>query len=86
VPKQKFDGKGRRLAEVRLSRGLSQIGLARKLGLTEKTIQHYEAGRVDISFRRADQLARELEVSPATLFDEPGTPIPPRSPKARSRQ
>lgn len=60
-------------SRVRLRRtlmGLTQNGLAEKLGLTFQQIQKYERGTNRIGASRLMQLAQNLEVRPEYFFDD----------------
>lgn len=53
---------GRRLRERRLSLGLSQVELARRLGVTYQQVQKYERGANRIAADRLHDLSRILDV------------------------
>ena len=58
-----------RLKEVRLSRGLSQNGLARLCDLTVNTIQNYENGtKKQYSHELIEKFCEVLQCTPAELF------------------
>ena len=69
---------GRRLAELRLSRKLSQQQLAGAIGLSIGAIKHFEHCRTAISVDRLLQLARALDCAPADILAPAGSPVPPR--------
>ena len=54
----------------RSSVGLSQTGLASKLGITKKTVAEWEQGRQEPSARRYVQLAKMAEGEQALWFLE----------------
>jgi transcriptional regulator with XRE-family HTH domain len=68
---------GRRVAEIRKARGMSQAELATAVGTDKTTIANYEHGRSS-PMRRLDQLAVALQVKPDDLLNPPGSPVPPR--------
>jgi len=62
-----------RLQELRKEAGLSQSGLAVESGISVRTIQDYEQGRVrlnGISIERALPLSRALGVSMEDLLED----------------
>ena len=54
----------------RRSAGLTQTGLASKLGITKKTVAEWEQGRQEPSARRYVQLAKMAEGEQASWFLE----------------
>ncbi len=54
----------------RRSTGLSQTGLASKLGITKKSVAEWEQGRQELSARRYVQLAKRAEGEQALWFLE----------------
>jgi transcriptional regulator with XRE-family HTH domain len=63
---------GRELRRVRRDKGLTQAELATRVGLGRTSIVNIEAGLQRIHLHTLVELARALEVSPATLLpDEP---------------
>lgn len=65
------------MRQVRQHRHVSQARLARAIGVTVATIQHYERGRVRIPADRLAELAHVLQCESADLMRPPGSP-PPR--------
>ena len=63
---------GNRLRELRLLRGLTQMALAERVGVTFQQIQKYENGSNRLSASRIAQIARALDVRPAYFFEEKG--------------
>lgn len=59
---------GRRLRALRRERGLTQIQLAERCGIDNKTISRAENGRYAISIDQVARLARALDVPPWRLF------------------
>lgn len=66
---------GRRLADVRQRRNLTQGALAAKLGVDVSTVKDWEHGRIALSSGRIAQLARSLECSPSNLWEPVGTAV-----------
>ena len=61
---------GKRLRMLRVSRGLSQAELSKKLGITYKQLHKYESGSGRISAGRLVELANLLDVSPCLIFED----------------
>ena len=62
--------KTEKIKEKRLKMGLSQEGLARKIGVTRQTINLIEAGKYNPSLRICKGIAKELNVSLDELFGD----------------
>jgi len=60
---------GKRLREIRVSRGLSQEALAFEAKLDRTYVSSCERGQRNISLDNIHRLARALRVSPATFFE-----------------
>jgi transcriptional regulator with XRE-family HTH domain len=58
-----FSPLGRMLREARLGKNLSQLELAKQLGMTQTTISHAESGR-DLKFGTLVEIARALDLEP----------------------
>ena len=58
---------GRKLTELRKQRGLTQAEFAAMLGVSQKTVNHYERRTTNPSLELIQRLAEFLEVSPAEL-------------------
>lgn len=65
---------GARLRERRVSLGLSQEGLARRLGLTFQQVQKYEKGANRVSASTLWHAAEALDCPVALFFDGLGDP------------
>lgn len=72
---------GRRIAEVRNERGLTQEEFAERFGCSLKYVQRIEAGRQNLSVRSLVRLANALRIrtadlflAPASLHSNPGRP------------
>ena len=67
---------GQRVVELRKYMGMTQLQLAKALGLSVGAIQHMENGRARITSQRFRQLAKVLRVETADLAKPPGSPLP----------
>jgi transcriptional regulator with XRE-family HTH domain len=77
---------GRRVAEIRLDRGLTQAEIAAAIGVSRQTVTHWEtAARCEIEMRGVRKLARVLRVRVDDLRAPAGTPIPFLDPALWSR-
>lgn len=66
------------LRKARKNRGVTQIQLAEKLGVTQATVARYEKGIMTPEVRRITQIAKVLGVSVQELFEEKAVrPLPP---------
>jgi transcriptional regulator with XRE-family HTH domain len=73
----------RNLRRFRALRGMSQKGLADKVGLTFQQIQKYENGTSAIGSGRIRQICAALDVTPDNLFGLDGdAAVPPLSDRA----
>ena len=70
---------GRRIAEIRVDRGLTQYDLAIECELSEQQIRRIElASNTRLTVRRLVELAQALGVEPAELLEPPRDARPPR--------
>ncbi len=79
---------GRRLAELRRAKGLSQQKLAERLATSRKTVDYYERRAANPSLEVISRVADALGVSPADIIGD-AAPTLPRSrpgPTGRMRQ
>ena len=60
---------GRRMRQQRELRGLTQVELARQLGLSFQQVQKYETGANRISSSRMWQVCEVLDVTPGYFFE-----------------
>ncbi len=60
---------GARLREIRRSKGLKQVQLARALDIDPKHVSRLEHGKVNPSFEIMFRLAQYLGVSPSVFLD-----------------
>ena len=63
---------GERLRAFRLLRGMSQEGLAERLGVTFQQVQKYEKGANRISIGRLIAIAKALQVSISYFLEDAG--------------
>lgn len=61
---------GKKLAALRVKRGLTQEQLAEQLGVSQKTVTYYERRIVNPSLELINRFAVFFDVSPADLVDE----------------
>lgn len=59
---------GKRVAEIRRSRGLTQEALAAKLGITVNYVQRVEIGGSNMTIHTLVRWANWLDVEPGQLF------------------
>lgn len=68
--RQFFVAMGERIASLRKARNMTQTQLAEALGVTQQTVQAYEAGSRRIPVSALPVVARTLSVSLMVLFGE----------------
>ena len=56
------------LKEIRLKKGITQVELAKHVGISPQTISHYETGRAKPSLDVAVKLAKALGVSVEEIY------------------
>ncbi|MCB0374607.1 MAG: helix-turn-helix transcriptional regulator [Sinomicrobium sp.] len=56
------------IKQLRKQRKISQTALAREIGVSLRTIQHYEKGDIDIPMRKLQKIANFFEVSISDMF------------------
>ncbi|MCM0082308.1 helix-turn-helix domain-containing protein [Geomonas sp. Red32] len=61
---------GKKIKEFRVSVGLTQEGLAERLGITFQQVQRFEKGTTKVNLSRLQQLAEILEVPVSAFFAE----------------
>jgi len=66
-------GIGRKIAEVRKQKGLTQKHIATKMNRTHQWLSNIEREVRSISADELAQVANILEVSPSIFFDKTGT-------------
>ena len=67
---------GARISMLRVNRGMSQVMLAERIGVTFQQVQKYERGADRVGASRLSQIASVLGVSVGELFESPGTGPP----------
>ena len=67
---------GRRIAEVRAERELTQATLAEELGVTTRYVQRVEAGSENLTVETLVKFANALKAPLADLFAQPTTRTP----------
>lgn len=60
---------GARIAALRKARNITQVQLAKKLGISQQTLQSYECGRRRVPVSAMPAVAQHLAVSLDVLFD-----------------
>ena len=60
---------GRRMRQQRELRGLTQVEIARQLGLSFQQVQKYESGANRISSSKMWQLCEVLDITPGYFFE-----------------
>ena len=64
---------GRRIAELRRERGLTQEQFAERLGIAANALQRIELGMQNLTIRSLVRLANGLGVPLASLFEAPAS-------------
>jgi transcriptional regulator with XRE-family HTH domain len=77
------DTLGRRIARLRRDRGLTQVELAERLGITQPAVSDYENDDTRLSAEAVIQIARILGVSADELLGIKETSSSPGSPRNR---
>jgi transcriptional regulator with XRE-family HTH domain len=67
---------GERVRELRADRGLTQLRLAERSGISRPSIANVEAGRQNVSLRQLCALASALGVEVGDLVGSGSTPMP----------
>jgi transcriptional regulator with XRE-family HTH domain len=65
---------GERVRALRAARGLTQLRLAERSGMSRPSIANVEAGRQNVSLRQLYALATVLDVAAADLLSGPDRP------------
>lgn len=85
TPERLLKDVGRRVAEARVARGITQEALAERLDVGVRYVQAVEAGRQNLTLRNVALFAAKLRVPPAALFEPPTTKAPRPGRPHRSR-
>jgi transcriptional regulator with XRE-family HTH domain len=64
---------GAKIRMLRINRGMSQTGLAERIGVTFQQVQKYERGANRVGASRLSQVASVLGVSVGELFESSGS-------------
>jgi len=72
TPKDKrfYEALGQRVAEARKAQALTQQQLAKRLGISQQTLAHYEVARLRIAVAMLPMLAKELNVAVEELVGD----------------
>jgi len=76
TPERLLKNVGRRIAEIRAARGLTQEQLAESLDVGVRYIQAAEAGRQNLTLKTVALFAAELKAPASALFEPPSTRAP----------
>ena len=68
-----YEQLGQRIAERRKARNITQVELAKILGIAQQTMAHYEGGTVRIAIATLTQVAKALEVTIEELIGSAST-------------
>ena len=72
-PERLLRDAGRRLAELREARGLTQQALAEELGVSMRYVQSVEAGKENLTLRTLADYASVLRVTIPEVFQPPAS-------------
>lgn len=82
-----FKDLGARVAQLRKDQGLTQTGLAERLGIAQQTLAHYEVGRLRVAASMLPTLAQVLGTSVEELLGQgPARASGKRGPAPRLQQ
>ncbi|MBN9162159.1 MAG: helix-turn-helix transcriptional regulator [Myxococcales bacterium] len=85
-PEKLLSNVGRRIAELRSERGLTQEALSEKLGVTTRWVQSAEAGGENFTLTTLARFANALKVPVADFFVPPTkAPARPGRPRLSTR-
>lgn len=62
---------GRRIAEARAERGLTQEALAARLSMSDRYLRRIEAGEINLTLVSLARIARKLRVPLSALLEAP---------------
>lgn len=79
VPEVVLRNIGRRIAELRTERGLTQQQVADQLGITSRYVQAVEAGDVNLSMRSLIDWANLFRAPLAAFVEQPRSRAPRRA-------
>lgn len=81
-----MNGYGRKIAEARISRGMTQTDLAKKVGTTQQQIARYESGENDLKSSVLVKLSAALGVTVSYLLGVDDSPFVVRPTRSESRR
>ena len=81
-----YAGLGRRIADRRKAQGITQVELAKDLGIAQQTMAHYEGGVSRIAVETLSQLAIALDTSVEALIGSPTKAASKRGPAPKLQQ
>ncbi|MGF1526860.1 MAG: helix-turn-helix domain-containing protein [Candidatus Competibacterales bacterium] len=70
-----YQALGQRIASLRKEQGITQVQLAKTLGIAQQTLAHYEVGRLRIAASTLPLLAKALTTSVEELLGEESATI-----------
>lgn len=78
TPERLLKEVGRRIAELRSARKLTQEALAERIDVGVRYIQEVEAGRQNMTLKTLALFAAKLRAPACAFFESPTTKTPPR--------
>jgi transcriptional regulator with XRE-family HTH domain len=84
--REALDDLGRRIAEIRRAKGMTQHEVAEQVGMPMRDYQKIEGGIRNITMRTVVTLASALDVDVHDLFLPPATREPRRAGRPRDRE
>ena len=60
---------GKRIRELRISKGMTQVDLASSVGKDQQSLQRLEAGKINPSFYYLYEITKGLNIEMSDLFD-----------------
>jgi transcriptional regulator with XRE-family HTH domain len=69
-----YEALGKRIAQFRKAQNLTQTQVAETLGMSQKTVAHYEGGKLRVPVALLPILAKLLIVSVEDIIGEPARP------------
>ena len=79
---------GKRIAQARKAKGITQVQLAEMLDISQQTVAHYEGGRLRLPASMVPIIAKAVDITVMELMGEADTKTAPmkRGPKSRLEQ
>ena len=81
-----YAGLGRRIADRRKAQGITQVELAKLLGIAQQTMALYEGGVSRLAVETLSQLATALDTSVEALIGSPAKGASKRGPAPKLQQ